>query len=69
VPVSLLVVARTIRVPSVEEGLNVYLNVDDLIVVWPCEVEIKVQEIEAAGVADTEHGMVMSCPVTTLYEF
>jgi hypothetical protein len=32
-------------------------------------VAINVQEIEAAGVADTRHWIVTSCPVTELYEF
>lgn len=33
VPVSPLVVVRTVRVPSVDDGLNVYLKVEDEIVI------------------------------------
>lgn len=68
-PVSLLEVERILNVPSVEVGLNVYLEVEVVIDVWDWEVEIKVHDIVAVGLADTEQGIWTSCPVTELYEF
>ena len=66
VPESLLEVARTLSVPSVEEGLNVYLDVEDVMEVCDCVVEVNVHDIEAEGLADTEQGIWTSCPVTEL---
>lgn len=68
-PVSLLEVERILNVPSVEVGLNAYLEVEVVIDVWDWEVEIKVHDIVAVGLADTEQGIWTSCPVTELYEF
>lgn len=39
-----------------------------MIMVWELDADIKVQEDEVtAGFAETEHGIVASCPVTTVY--
>lgn len=46
---------------------SVYLEVDWVIIVCEFDDEINVQENEVtAGFADTEHGMVASCPVTAV---
>ena len=68
VPVSLLEVVRTVSVPSVEVGLNVYLEEDEEIVIWDCELEIKIQDIVADGLAETEHGIETSWPVIAVYK-
>ena len=68
VPESLLEVARTLSVPSVEVGLNVYLEEDEEIVIWDCELEIKIQDIVADGLAETEHGIETSWPVIAVYK-
>ena len=67
VPESLLEVARTVSVPSVEVGLNVYLEEEEEIVIWDCELEIKIQDIVADGLAETEHGIETSWPVVEEY--
>lgn len=38
-----------------------------MIMVWELDADIKVQEDEVTvGFAETEHGIVASCPVTTV---
>lgn len=50
-----------------DEVDSVYLEVDWVIMVWELDAEIKVQEDDVtAGFAETEHGIVASCPVTTV---
>lgn len=52
--VLLLVVERIVRVLFVDDGLNVYLKVEDEIVIWDCEVEIKIYDMEVEGLVDIE---------------
>lgn len=67
VPLSALEVPRTTNVMLLDEVDSVYLEVDWVIMVWELDADIKVQEDEVtAGFAETEHGIVASCPVTTV---
>lgn len=66
VPESPLLLVLINSVLPVDELVNEYFAVDEVICVWALLVAINVHEMEALGLADTTQVMVTSCPETEL---